>query len=602
MNPNLPVVRKSLYTLLLLLFAITVQAQPGTPDITFGINGTVLTKVYEKRPSTALSIAMQGPDKIIIGGAIDFSDHLRNAVLIRYNLNGTVDSTFGKNGIVLHTSIYSSTSDDRFRKIEVLQNGKILALEETDDMNFDYQFNVIRYNPEGTIDSTFGTNGIFSSRMNIEATEIHTADNGDIFVGGYIEKGKDSVGCMIQKLKPTGLPDSGFGKNGLLLIIEKEYLNRAYSFAIQKDGKFIIAGDSRPFWGLTQSFIMRVNTDGSVDSSFGINGIVKEDYITPHQIKTDNYNNYYITGSYDYGYLNQQVIVAKYNASGKPFTNFGTDGKFLFNTNNSSSYGTSLFVQKDNTLMIAGVISPYQKSGCILKLLADGSFDQSFGQSGIVINDSATFYDAILQPDNKITTAGEKMSETPFSIKQFVTLTRYNNDIVLPIILLSFKGFKELASVTLSWQLQTSSYTTCWLEHSKNGTDYLSLYSAENKNTGGQILSYTYNDRNNSTGKNFYRLKLIDESGKTTYSEVLDFMFNENTLPLIYPNPANGYINVSVAKKSSFTINDQLGKQVLKGYLNGSDKVNIQYLKPGIYYLRIAGDKSVTTTRFVKLN
>ena len=601
MNPNLPGVRNSFYILLLLLFSITVQAQPGTPDITFGTNGTVLTKVYERRPSTALSIAMQGADKIIIGGAIDFSDHLRNAVLIRYNLNGTVDSTFGKNGFVLHTSMYSTTSDDRFRDIEVLENGKILALEETDDLNFDYQFNVIRYNPEGTIDSTFGTNGIFSSRMNIEATEIHTAENGDIYVGGYIEKGKDSVGCMIQKLKPTGLPDSGFGKNGLLLIIEKEYFNRAYTFAIQKDGKFIMAGDSRPFWGLTQSFIMRVNTNGSVDSSYGINGTIKEDFIVPNKIKTDNYNNCYMTGSYDYGYLTQ-IVVAKYDASGKPFTNFGGNGKFVFDTNYSSSYGTSLFVQKDNTLMVAGVINPYQKSGCLIKLLADGNFDQSFGQNGFVINDSATFYEAMLQPDNKIITAGEKMSPTPFSIKNFIALTRYNNDIVLPITLLSFNGFKEQSSVTLSWQLQTSGHTTCWLEHSKNGTDYISLYSAENKNTGGQTVSYTYNDRNNNTGKNFYRLKLVDESGKTTYSEVLDFMFYDNKLPVIYPNPAKDYINVNVAKKSSFAIIDQLGKKVMNGYLNGSGKVNIQHLKQGNYYLQIVVDKSVTTTKFIKLN
>ncbi len=182
--------------------------------------------------------------------------------LVRYNPDGSIDSSFGKSGIVV-------TEIKDFSQIYTLSlqnDGKIVAAGTSDG-----KYAVVRYHPDGNIDRGFGKNGKFVSGFDADfglIKKIIITDDGKILAAGYhsIRDGKTEKysDMSVIRLNSDGTPDYSFGRGGITLINVTGGIHRAYSLAAQSDGKIIVAGICDLYY-----IIARLNQDGSIDQDFG---------------------------------------------------------------------------------------------------------------------------------------------------------------------------------------------------------------------------------------------------------------------------------------------------------------------------------------------
>ena len=232
----------------------------GTLDNTFGTNGLVITQVGMQVTSTG-DLAIQSSDgKIVIGGSS--SDGVTNEqfTLVRYNTDGSLDTSFGTNGVVV-TPIGAIS---RIKSIKIQADGQIVAGGLT---NIESDFVVARYNSaDGSLDTSFNTDGIFSASLNsgdeIHSIAIQSADQ-KIVMGGIA-----GDFFALGRLNTDGTLDNTFGSGGV--VTDMLHLSAGINdIAIQTDGKIVVAGfdDNR-------AALARFTTVGVVDSTFGNNGVI----------------------------------------------------------------------------------------------------------------------------------------------------------------------------------------------------------------------------------------------------------------------------------------------------------------------------------------
>ena len=211
------------FILLLLLVNFTAHAQPGSLDITFGTGGKVQTKPSTTR-NYGETVAIQKDGKIIVGG-------------------------------------YS------------WQNG--------------YQFTLVRYKTDGTVDSTFGTNGVtFNTYFGYQSfgQSVQILDDGRILLGGYAYA-YSKTSFALARFTPNGYPDYSFGFGGVVITPypDDNYQRNDYgtSLAIQKDGKYLLGGYLTRA-GSQYFNLVRYNTEGEVDTTFGVKGDVVTKFNTTY--------------------------------------------------------------------------------------------------------------------------------------------------------------------------------------------------------------------------------------------------------------------------------------------------------------------------------
>ena len=153
---------KIIYILFItILWALVSHSQnPGTPDKSFGNNGIVKTNIGGGN-AIALTMAIQNDDKIIVAGkaSVDMSDDI---ALVRYDIDGSVDNSFGKKGFVI-TSI--GNVSDVTNAIILQYDGKIITAGSTTTIYGNRDFALVRYTPDGRLDTTFGNQGIVISSV-----------------------------------------------------------------------------------------------------------------------------------------------------------------------------------------------------------------------------------------------------------------------------------------------------------------------------------------------------------------------------------------------------------------------------------------------------
>lgn len=242
----------------------------GTLDTTFGINGIVPGQFGNVRVEDVL---LQPDGKIVfIGGANPlWNMGPADFAVVRYNSNGTLDNTFGVNGVVV-TSIGGSR-DSAYAGV-LLPDGKILAIggtlgTETSPGALD----LVRYNSNGTLDSTFGDGGVIYHLHgpNGDApnfTDLILLPNGNLLANGQLLSYYHPAQNFIARLNADGSFDNTFGSNGFV------YSDRAKGLmTLKSDGTFIIANS---FLNGNFTFeLTRFKDDGSIDTNFGTNGVVQ---------------------------------------------------------------------------------------------------------------------------------------------------------------------------------------------------------------------------------------------------------------------------------------------------------------------------------------
>jgi len=325
--------------LLFTVFTIGAFAQAGKLDATFGNNGMVMTKVSDGS-AMPYAVAVQADGKIIAAGRVTSGkEYLEDWVLVRYKPNGSLDATFGNAGIV-HSDLGSkseearailiqpdgkilvggetqvgkandfamvrynedgspdqnfgnagivivstSKGDDEIYSMALQPDGKIVAAGVSDFGNND-EFALMRFNTDGSADKNFGKAGVVTTDFGYwcDATSVLIQPDGKIIAVGNFAK-PDSNNTTISafalaRYEVDGKLDKSFGIGGKLTTEIGVLGSKATSAVLQSDGKIIAAGlTNQKFakYQLSNVALVRYNVDGTLDLTFGDNGIA----ITP---------------------------------------------------------------------------------------------------------------------------------------------------------------------------------------------------------------------------------------------------------------------------------------------------------------------------------
>lgn len=590
---------KAAFTLLVLAIVGTCFSQTPTLDYNFYCNGKAAIRTGG---GTSSAMAIQPDGKILVGGRGGETLSNSGYCIARFNANGTVDSSFGVNGKVI--TIYGGS----IQSIIVCPDGKILA------GGFLGTVMIAKYLSNGTLDSSFGTNGLlqpqFAGIRYSYCYSLKLQDDGKIVMAGNV----NGVSALVARFLPNGQFDVSFAQQGYA-IIPTAYI--AFDVAIQTDGKILIAGQGL---GANNFLLARFLTDGTTDTQFGNNGTVLTDlssmseYIFSIALQSDG--KIVAAGRYDYNsqYSNFfKTAVVRYNTDGSLDNSFGINAIASLQFDSASADPKKVMLQPDGKIMVAGDYTDiyHFHKPMLAKFNSNGVLDNTFGNNGAVITtqfgDSVSCRTAALQPDGKIILGGYqivKLDTTVLYYTDSFVVVRYESNgtsHILPVTYLNFSATKQQQNVLISWQTANEINNNYFSLERSTGT----IFNEIAQISSNMKHSYSYTDVTPSQGINYYRLKQVDKDGKFSYSQIVNVVFDNNNMFVVYPNPAVNVLNIkgmNAAKDYHLIIHDAKGNAIAETNVHNNSAYawNIENISSGFYYLEIISDNRTSTIRFVK--
>jgi uncharacterized delta-60 repeat protein len=384
-------------------------SQPGDLDLTFGIGG-IVTSSFGPNSCQGRAVALQPDGRIVVAG---FSSNGSNNdfALVRYNVDGSLDTSFDGDGRV--TTDFSPY-DDWGCSVALRSDGKIVVAGYAGG-----EFAVARYNPNGSLDTSFGVGGKVTTVVGSASSEgcsVALQSDGKIVVVGECWNGSNRDFAVVR-YNTNGSLDTAFGTGGMVTTAIGVSNDYAYSVALQADGKIVVAGHS--YNGANDDFaLVRYNADGSLDASFGVGGKVTTAFGSAgdfgYSVALQSDGKIVVAGR---GGSSFDFALARYNANGSLDTSFDGDGKVTTNLG-ADDRGYSVAFQSDGKIVVAGASAP---DLALVRYNVSGSLDTSFGGDGKVtanLGFDDTAYGAVIQSDGKIVVAGE--SANNFAVARFL--------------------------------------------------------------------------------------------------------------------------------------------------------------------------------------
>lgn len=251
--------------------ALPAVAAPGDPDDTFGTNGVVITNQVADEEFEGVATHTDG--KTVAVGTL----HLTNdeGIIARYNVNGTLDTSFSGDGIVRGFFGYTKV---QLADVGLYPDGRIIVGGSAVDGGGSSHFLALRFQPNGALDPTFGGgDGIQETSLNsappgdhVEGVAIYS--DGRIALGGWSGSGGATDFVAIRLLQ-SGAPDTSFDTDGIAVIDLGSTAEYAHDVAIDSLGRIVLVGES----GSDTGIVRLQEPTGMPDSSFDVDGRVVTD-------------------------------------------------------------------------------------------------------------------------------------------------------------------------------------------------------------------------------------------------------------------------------------------------------------------------------------
>ena len=397
---------------LFILLAVAVNAAPADMDPRFGTNGKVTTQMGLGN-SFILDSAMQYDGKIVAVGMVAMNPS--QFALVRYTKDGALDTTFDGDGIV-YTDFGTSAGS---RGVYIQTDGKILVAGSVTAPGSATDFAIARYNPDGSLDSSFGTGGKVTTpvtQFTDVANTIAVQFDGRIVVAGAAEDGALNARFGAVRLNPNGSLDSTFGTDGKIFFGVGAASQGVKRILLLPDGKIVFVGSGNFATTALDFIVARLNANGTMDTTFDGDGIVNSDIALADMaydavLQPDG--RIVVVGFADDGSGVRRFAAIRYLPNGVRDNEFGLFGTLTAQLGSSNQDAAStVLLQPDGKIVIGGTT----KTGFenhdigILRLTSSGATDSTFGTNGKVIlpvsikDDSVN--DMLLQPNGRIVLAG----------------------------------------------------------------------------------------------------------------------------------------------------------------------------------------------------
>lgn len=586
--------------------------------------------------SSIYSIALQTDSKIIVGGEFTlFNGTITNSI-VRLNLDGSIDNTFligtGFSGAVYSIKIQTDNKivvGGSFISYKGITENRIIRLnnDASEDINFisgsgfdSTIFNIeLDNNNKIIIGGAFTTyGGIFQQyfvRLNSDGNKdnnynygfgfveavgaIAQQSDGKILVGGLFTSYKGVRENRIIRFNVDGSRDNTF-------ITGTGFNSYVNNIKIQNDGKIIVSGNFSSYNGVNAGRIVRLNTDGTIDSSFlsgtGFSGLVMSINLQNDGkiiVKTSNTNSYN-----GIGFSNNLI---RLNQDGTKDNSFSA-GAF------GGGIGTvsDIDIQNDGKIILVGFFDSYTNSSFtstrpgIIRLNSNGTNDTTFN-IGSGFGSNYSLRQVKIQSDGKIIVAG--------------LFNSYNGEIVSSIIRLNNNGTRDntfnstitQGSSIFNLDIQSDGkilicgqFTLPYnrlARLNQNGTVDTnfnigsgfdnSVYSAIELINGSILASGNFKSYNGSF-ESSYLINLYGNSSLTIDD------FNHTNDLIIFPNPVNDIVNISsLSLLNIFSIHifDLQGKLLIE---SSDNKISVSNLSNGMYVIKIITDSGEITKKFIK--
>lgn len=403
------------FALILCVFisALTVMAGPTDLDPTFGNLGKVVSSPDGSQAIQGRSMALQPDGKIVMIGSRLNGSSASQFIVARYNADGSLDTTF--NNIGWNSANFEGYSFQSATDVDIQADGKIVVggnVQLFINQTLIYYFGIARFNSNGSIDTTFDTDGelvfqassVFHTAAHLDALKV--AGDGKIVVAGTVLTSGFDNRFVAAKINPDGSFVSTFGDNGRFVDQSNGPSNHDLlsDMAILPDGTFIVVG-----------FLFNPSFSAGIAIKYGINGGRLWTYLRSAPTwpnRTESLNGIVSLPDGKFivvGRRANKVSAVRLNADGTQ------DNTFVNAAGTPNGEAISVGVQSDGKI-VANIApeSPASGSGfSLVRYNPNGSLDTGFGTGGIhyaVGSDAGR--KLLIQPDGKILVGGSVVQDS----------------------------------------------------------------------------------------------------------------------------------------------------------------------------------------------
>jgi uncharacterized delta-60 repeat protein len=395
-----------------LLFVVgSAEAAGGSLDPSFGSDGVATTWL---NGNSASALVIQPDGKLVVVGTwTPTGSALPSSIaLARYSPTGVPDPGFGNNGVVTTALGGLAPGTSAGAEAAVLQpDGKIVAAgwgPGAAPKTSNSQFTLVRYSPDGSLDTSFGNGGVVTTTLGLIGSTAYSVvlqPDGKIVAGGHVADSAGDLSALVRYL-PDGTLDTSFGYGGSI-VFGGGYGGGLTAVALQPDGKILAVGGLEP--------LTRFNEDGTRDPSFGAGGVSAAPTAGANALALQPDGKIVVAGGE--GASGPTFGLVRVNSDGTADTSFGTGGVVTTQIGSGNATASGVAVQPDGKIVAAGRSASQDTSGnpsqlfTVARYTTGGSLDSTFGGSGIVTTLPSSTWSSgatavALQPDGKIDAAG----------------------------------------------------------------------------------------------------------------------------------------------------------------------------------------------------
>lgn len=371
----------------------------GTLDSGFDGDGRVTTDLDSQFEQASGVVIDPSGRIIVVGETYHPLETLTDFALVRYAADGTLDGSFGSGGkVTTNLGVLSSMFDQAEDVILVQPDGKIVVAGGTHTDAGGFDFGIVRYNRDGSLDSTFGSGGQvttdFGNRSFDYATSIALQSDGRILVGGRVRRGINGWDVALARYNVDGTLDATFGSGGLVTTHLGTSFDLIRDIAVDGLGRIVLAGHVFTPTNGTDVALVRYTSDGQLDSSFGGTGWITSHFGSTQEgafgVTIDSRNRPVIAGNIYQGLSGgYNFLLARYQENGSLDPTFGKFGRMTADFSNSVDWAEAIAIDTDGRILAGGWSFQWSNSYdfALARFTADGYLDPTFGTNGRAVAD-----------------------------------------------------------------------------------------------------------------------------------------------------------------------------------------------------------------------